>query len=304
MQTLLLIGCGDIAQRAAPWLVKRFKVFALLRDPAQANAWRTLGCTPLIGDLDHPKTLKRIRGIANRVLHLAPPPNSGDCDTRTQHLLLALGGKTPVPTKHKPGSLPARLVYVSTTGVYGDCQGVEIDESRPTAATTARAQRRVDAEQQLRTWGRETGCSITILRAPGIYAGDRLPLDRILRGTPALNTDEDVFSNHIHADDLAHACCLALFRGKAGRAINVVDDSDLKMGDYFDAVADAYRLAKPPRLSKVELEQQLSPVQLSFMSESRRIGNHRLKQELRLKLQYPTIQDTLSHETKNLHDES
>jgi nucleoside-diphosphate-sugar epimerase len=300
MQTLLLIGCGDIAQRAAPWLVKRFKVFALLRDPAQASTWRTLGCTPLIGDLDHPKTLKRLRGIANHVLHLAPPQNTGDRDTRTQHLLLALGGKT----LNKPGSLPARLVYVSTTGVYGDCRGEEIDETRPTAATTARALRRVDAEQQLRIWGRETGCTITILRAPGIYAGDRLPLERIQRGTPALRSEEDVFSNHIHADDLAHACCLALFRGKAGRAINVVDDSDLKMGDYFDAVADAYRLAKPPRISKVELEQQLSPVQLSFMSESRRIGNHRLKQELRLKLQYPTIQDTLSHETKNLNNES
>ncbi|MEY4592458.1 MAG: hypothetical protein RIR18_1353 [Pseudomonadota bacterium] len=299
MQTLLLVGCGDIAKRAAPWLVKRFKVFALMRDPTQFPTWRALGCTPIQADLDQAQTLQRLRGIANVVLYLAPPPNIGLRDTRTFNLLQALGSKAVMKTR----SLPTRLSYVSTTGVYGDCQGAEIDESRPTAPITDRARRRVDAEQQLLTWGKQTGCAVTILRAPGIYAEDRLPVERLQRGLPVLATDEDVFTNHIHADDLAMACCLALFRRTASQIINVVDDSTLKMGDYFDAVADTFHLPRPHRMPRNILEQQLSTVQLSFMSESRRILNHRLKQELRLTLRYPTVADTLKSLSQEPHDE-
>lgn len=287
MQTLLLIGCGDVARRATPWLTKRFRVIALLRDPDNAQEWRDLGCSPLIADLDQPRTLQRLQGLAQAVLHLAPPPLKGLTDTRTRNLLNALG-------TGKGASLPARLVYVSTTGVYGDGASAEINETAPCAPKTDRAHRRVSAETQLRDWGRQTGCRVTLLRAPGIYAAERLPEERLRQGLPALVDSEDVFTNHIHADDLARACCLALFRGKPGRAINVSDDSALKMGDYFDAVADACHLPRPPRLSRQALEQQVSPVQLSFMSESRRIQNHRLKHELRLKLAYPTVADTLA----------
>lgn len=285
MQTLILVGCGDVARRAAPWLTQRFRVIALLRDPAKMAEWRKLGCRPMLADLDQRKTLSRLRGIADAVLHLAPPPTSGATDTRTAHLLQALG---------KTGSLPARLVYVSTTGVYGDCQGAQIDETRPLHAESDRARRRVDAEHQLRTWGQETGCAVTILRAPGIYAHDRLPTARLQQGLPALTPEDDVFTNHIHADDLARACCLALFRGKAGRTFNVTDDTDMKMGDYFDAVADACHLPRPPRIPQQALAAHLSPVQRSFMSESRRISNQRLKRELRLQLRYPTVASTLN----------
>jgi nucleoside-diphosphate-sugar epimerase len=129
---------------------------------------------------------------------------------------------------------------------------------------------------------------LAILRAPGIYAQTRLPLDRLKQGTPVLRSEDDVFTNHIHADDLARATVAAVFRGKPNRAYNVTDDAALKMGDWFDAVADAFRLPRPPRVSWEEAEERIAPLLLSFMSESRRLANARMKRELRLHLRYPT----------------
>lgn len=269
-----------MARRAATWLRQHFRVFALVRRQEQAPAWRAVGVCPLLGDLDDPASLLRLAGLAQRVLHLAPPPREGERDSRTRHLLAALS---------RAGSLPRRLVYVSTTGVYGDCQGACIDETRPRRPDSARARRRLDAEICLRDWGARHRVAVLLLRAPGIYAQERLPLERLRAGLPALLPEEDVFTNHIHADDLAWACCLALFRGGAGRSFNVVDASALKMGEYFDQVADAYGLARPPRLSRAELAQHLSPLQLSFMAESRRINNWRVTHELGLRYRYPRV---------------
>jgi nucleoside-diphosphate-sugar epimerase len=184
-----------------------------------------------------------------------------------------------------------QLIYISTTGVYGDCQGALIDETQTLKPTTARAQRRVSAEQQIRSWGM-SGVQTHILRVPGIYAGDRLPVERLGRGTPVLNADEDVYTNHVNADDLARLITYVLWRGKSQRVINACDDSQLKMADYFDLIAEKMNLPKPPRASRQDLSAQLDPMMLSFMGESRRIQNKRLK-ELRFKLKYPTVKDCL-----------
>ncbi|MDR1889390.1 MAG: NAD-dependent epimerase/dehydratase family protein [Zoogloeaceae bacterium] len=285
MQKLLIVGSGDIARRAASWLSKHFVVFVLLRRTEAAGAWRELNVRPMPGDLDNPASLRRLAGWADLVLHLAPPQGEGIRDCRTRHLLAALG---------RGGSLPRRLVYVSTTGVYGDCGGAMIDETRPRSPSSARALRRLDAEETLRRWGAARHVPVILLRAPGIYAGDRLPEARLQAGLPVLAEAEDVYSNHIHADDLARACCRALFRGGAGRSFNVVDESDLCMGAYFDLVADRLGCSRPPRLSRRELEQRLSPIQYSFMLESRRIRNDRLGKELGLRLLYPTVSAGLS----------
>jgi len=284
MQKILIVGSGDVARRILSLLCRRARVYALLRDPEAAAAWRAAGATPLLGDLDDRRSLQRLAGLADCVLHLAPPPNHGERDPRTRNLLAALSGG-----QKQRESLPRRLIYVSTTGVYGDCGGAEIDETRRCRPENARARRRVDAEQALRRWGAASGVSVSILRAPGIYAADRLPLERLQKGTPALVDRDDVYTNHIHADDLAAACVAALRRGGANRAYNAVDASELKMAEYFDQVAAAFALPPPPRLSRAEAEQQLSPVQLSFMRESRRIGNRRLTRELGLRLRYPTV---------------
>ena len=280
MQKLLIVGSGDVARRALPLLVRRFRVHALLRNPAEAAAWRAAGAVPIRADLDDLRSLDRLAGLADLVLHLAPPPNGGERDSRTRHLLAALA---------KGKSLPRSLIYVSTTGVYGDCGGAAIDETRLRRPTTARARRRVDAEGCLRAFGRQSGVRVCLLRAPGIYAADRLPLERLQAGLPALAEADDVYTNHIHADDLAAACVAALRHGRSNRAYNIVDDSDLKMAEYFDRVADAFSLPRPPRLSRAAAATVLSPLQMSFLGESRRIGNRRLKKELHLRLRYPTV---------------
>lgn len=286
MQKLLIVGCGDVARRALPRLIGHYRVFALLRDPAQSAWWRGAGAIPIVADLDRAASLARIAGLADVVLHFAPPPTDekrgSAVDSRTRRLLAALA---------KAKSLPQRLVYISTSGVYGDCAGERIDETRMLKPTTARAARRLDAERRLRVFGRRHGVVISILRAPGIYAADRLPIERLQKGTQALRDEDDVFTNHIHADDLAMLACAALRYGRANRIYNASDDSEMKMGEYFDLVAERFGLPKAPRLSRREASAQMSPLQLSFMSESRRLSNQRIKKELHATLRYPSVKD-------------
>ena len=243
---------------------------------------RERGITPLRGNLDTPASLRRLAGLCTRVVHLAPPPGAGWCDPRTLALTRALRLRT----------LPDALVYGSTSGVYGDCQGAVAGETRATNADTARARRRIDAESTIRCFGRSTLVKSSILRIPGIYAPDReggTPRPRLLKGTPVLQAQDDVYTNHIHADDLARACIAALWRAKPQRIFNVNDDTHLKMGDYFDLAADLYGLPRPPRVPRSTAKDQLSLMLLSFMSESRRMDNTRMKRELRLQLRYPTV---------------
>jgi nucleoside-diphosphate-sugar epimerase len=243
-----------------------------------------------LGNLDDAASLMRLGGIAHRVIHLAPPPTerqgASDRDPRSLALVRAL----------RLRSLPQALVYGSTTGVYGDCAGQRVDENRRVNPHTPRAQRRVDAENLMRFLGR-SGARVSILRIPGIYAADReggTPRERLLKGTPVLVAKEDVYTNHIHANDLARACAAALWRGKPQRVVNVTDDTDLKMGDYFDLAASLFGLPKPPRISRHDANTALPLMLLSFMSESRRLDNTRMKQELRLQLHYPHVRDGLS----------
>jgi nucleoside-diphosphate-sugar epimerase len=282
---LLIIGCGDVGLRVLRVLAGRWRVFALTSTPARAAALRAAGAVPLVGNLDDAATLARLAGLADRVLHLAPPARDGAADSRTRRLLAALARRP-----------PRAFVYASTTGVYGDCQGEFIDETRALNPATDRAARRVDAEAQLRAFGRRHGTRITLLRIPGIYARDREgghPRERLARGTPVLRREDDVFTNHIHADDLARACVLALLRGLPQRAVNVCDDSQLLMGDYFDLAADLAGLPRPERITRAEAAERMSAMQLSFWSESRRLDNSRLKRELRLALRYPTPSEGL-----------
>ncbi|MFN3861847.1 MAG: NAD-dependent epimerase/dehydratase family protein [Roseateles sp.] len=285
LPTLLIIGCGDVGLRVLKLLAGRWRVLALTSSPARAVALRAAGAVPLVGNLDEPATLKRLAGLADRVLHLAPPGRDGDADLRTRHLLASLARRP-----------PAVLVYASTTGVYGDCGGAFIDETRATNPATDRARRRVDAEAQLRAFGRRHGTRVSLLRIPGIYARDRAgghPRERLERGTPVLRREDDVYTNHIHADDLARACLLALLRGLPQRVVNVCDDSQLLMGDYFDLAADLAGLPRPERITRAQAAERLSPMQLSFWGESRRLANIRLKRELRLRLRYPTPREGL-----------
>jgi nucleoside-diphosphate-sugar epimerase len=283
MRRLLIIGCGDVARRALPGLAAIYpRVYALARSGSSADALRRLGVMPIAGDLDRPDTLRSLAGVAEVVLHSAPPPGEGNRDTRTAHLIAALA---------RAENLPQRLLYLSTTGVYGDCRGEQVSETRPLRPQNARALRRADAEAQLRDWGRRSRITVSILRVPGIYAADRLPLARLRAGTPAIAADQDSYTNHIHADDLASIVVRALQFARPGRVYNVNDDSRVKMGDYFDLIADRFGLPRPPRIDRQRAEREIAAPLLSFMRESRQLANVRMKRELRVSLRYPTVAD-------------
>ena len=283
---LLIVGCGDVGLRVAAHLPSRVRVLALTSSPERHGDLRARGLVPLAGDLDRPHSLRRLAGLADRVLHLAPPPSEGRTDPRTRALARALLGR----------AAPRALVYGSTSGVYGDCDGDRVTEVRPLAPHTERAHRRVDAEAAVHFLGRVAGVRTSVLRIPGIYAPDRVggtPRERLLRGTPVMAASDDVYTNHIHADDLARACIAALWRGKPQRSVNVNDDTALMMGDYFDLAADLYGLPRPPRVARGVAQGQLPLGLLSFMSESRRLVNTRMKRELRLGLRYPSVAEGL-----------
>lgn len=284
MRRLLIVGCGDVALRMVPLVRGRYRIYALTRSVARFAALRDCGITPIRGDLDRPDTLDALAGLAHDIVHLAPPPAHGDHDSRTAHLIAALA---------KGKSLPQRLVYMSTSGVYGDCAGELVTETHPLRPLTDRARRRADAERRLRLWGARSGVHVSVLRAPGIYAADRLPLARLRGGTPALKPEDDAYVNHVHADDLARMVVAALRRSQPNRAYNAADDAPQRMGDYFDLVADRFGLARPPRISRAEAAGRLPGSLLSFMSESRRLVNRRIKHELRMRLLYPTVEHGL-----------
>jgi nucleoside-diphosphate-sugar epimerase len=281
---VLLIGCGDIALRTADLLRDNARLYGLTRRREDFPKLRSHGIVPVLGDLDRNSSLDRLRAAPFAVLHLAPPPSEGRDDPRTARLIAAL---------MKARIIPQRFVYLSTSGVYGDCAGARVDETRARRPQTPRARRRVAAENRLRQWAMRHGVRLSILRVPGIYAQTRLPLERIKQGTPALHAEDDVFTNHVHADDLAHAVVAAVFRGRPNRAYNISDDAELKMGGWFDTVADAFHLPRPPRVSWEEAETRVAPMLLSFMSESRRLSNTRMKRELRLELAYPSPEKLL-----------
>jgi nucleoside-diphosphate-sugar epimerase len=223
-ERLLIVGCGDVGQRVARDLGGRMQLVALTSSAGRVGTLRAAGIRPLVGNLDDPATLRRLAGIATRVLHLAPPARDGGAawwrDQRTTALARAL----------RLRSVPSTLVYGSTSGVYGNCEGAHVSETRAVRPDTPRAHRRVDAERAVRWLGRSAGVRASILRIPGIYAPDRengTPRARLERGTPVLRREDDVYTNHIHADDLARACVAALFRGKPQRIVHASDDTEI-----------------------------------------------------------------------------
>jgi nucleoside-diphosphate-sugar epimerase len=288
--SILIIGCGDIGLRVARQLSRSHRVFALTSQQNRFQELRAVGAIPILGNLDHPESLWRLSGLAQTVIHLAPPQNGGNRDCRTRNLLRILA---------QGSDAVRRLIYVSTTGVYGDHRGEKVSETTPVSPQSERAQRRVDAEKMLRLWAPAHGVALTILRVPGIYAADRLPIDRLKAKTPALLPEEDAYSNHIHSDDLARLVCAAVYHGKPQRVINTCDGGETKMGDYFDEVADAFGLERPIRLPSSELQKMVSPMLWSFMRESRRVTNTRLC-ELKTPLRYPSVGHFLKTISKNL----
>ncbi|HEC15675.1 MAG TPA: SDR family oxidoreductase [Sedimenticola sp.] len=277
-----IIGLGDIGHRIARLELGRGRnVSALVRTDAKIKETENLGIKVFHADLDQPDTLERQPLHGAIVYYLAPPPSTGKHDSRMRNWLKSI----------KPFS-PAKVVYISTTGVYGDCRGEWVDEQRPPRPKTDRAKRRLDAENQLAGWGQKQGVPVVRLRVPGIYHPDRLPIEALRRGRPVLRMEDAPYTNHIHADDLARICLAAADRGAAGEIYNVADNDASTMSEYFIKIADALGMPRPREIGWEEAERQLSPAMLSYLRESRRISNKKMLDELGVELLHPTLDIT------------
>lgn len=277
MNSVLIIGCGDIGRRVARrHLAKSQQVFGLVRSESSAQQAEESGITPIICDLDQANSLTLPQ--ADGVYYFAPPPNEGEDDPRLQKLLDQL-------STHPPEA----LVYISTTGVYGSSDGQWIDEDSPLEAATGRAKRRLNAEQALLAWQPEQAVRRVILRVPGIYGPGRLPAERIRKGLPMVHAEQSPWTNRIHADDLAMICSTALQQAGDGQIFNACDGAPSTMTDYFLKVADHLSLTRPPLVSMQEAAEVLSPAMMSYLSESRRISNRKLLETLQITLSYPDL---------------
>ena len=280
---MFIIGCGYLGRRVATALRERGEpVTGIVRSEDSAKAVAALGAEPLRLDLER-DSLDMLQCAGERMFHFAPPPGPGADDPAMARLLGAFA---------RVGH-PRRLVYISTTGVYGDCEGAWVDETWPARPVAERALRRWDAEQQLRRWSSDSGAELVILRVAGIYACDRLPLARIREGQPVVNTDEAPWSNRIHIDDLTAVCLAAMERAPVGALYNVCDGSPSTMTDYFCRVADAAGLPRPPQIPLAEAPGRVSAGMLSYLRESRRLSNRRMCDELGVRLRFPSLADGL-----------
>jgi len=285
MTRILIIGCGDIGRRVAGLeQAEGHAVAALARSEASAQRLRAAGIEPLRGDLDDSSSLHRLPVEGALVYYFAPPPGAGVSDPRLESLVSAM----------TPPKLPQRVVLISTTGVYGDCRGDWVTEERPPNPLAPRAARRLAAENTLRRWSLVSGVPIVILRVPGIYARGRLPVERLRAGEPVLREEESPFSNRIHADDLARVCVAAAHRDHPHDLYNVSDGHPTTMTDYFYRVADALGLARPPAVTLEEARRRLGEGMLSYLAESKRIDNRRMREELGVELMYPDLASGLA----------
>ena len=277
---IFIAGCGDIGQRVARlWRLRGLPVRALARSKGSAERLRGHGIEPVSGDLDRPESLEDFQLKDHAVYYFAPPPEGGDDDPRIDAFIAVLAQQ----------ALPEIIVYLSTSGVYGDRQGAWVDEETLPAPQTARARRRLYAENTLRQWGKDNSVAVVILRVGGIYGPGRLPIERLRKGLPVLRESECGYTNRIHADDLAAICVAAAEYGHADRIYNVSDGQNGTMTQYFKAVALRLGLPLPREIAFAEAQQQLSPAMLSYLTESRRMRNARMLNELGVTLDYPDL---------------
>lgn len=285
MNSVCIAGCGYVGRRLAEhYLARGTGVTAIVKTPGSREALVSAGIDARVVDLDHPDAVRRLTTDATLCYYLAPPPPEGGRDTRIRNFL----------DRMCDHAMPARIVYISTSGVYGDCRGAWIDETQPLKPETPRAKRRADAESVLHAWSEQTGKPVVILRVPGIYGPGRLPLERIRKKLPVLQETDSPYTNRIHVDDLVAACLAAMQNGQPGAAYNISDGHPSNMTDYFNQIADRAGLSHPPTVTREEAQTTLSPGMLSFLNESKRLVNRKMIEELGVELRYPDLESGLS----------
>ena len=283
---VVIIGCGDIGTQVAQfYLDQGVAVHGLVRSIESVKRLQSLGISTSQADLSASFKLD-FNVEKSQLYYFAPPPAQGTEDIHTSHLLAAM---------QSAGQSPSRIVYISTTGVYGDCQGRWISEDEPVKPEADRARRRLDAEIQLSEWTRQSDTEIIILRVAGIYGPGKLPLARLRKGLPVIRESEAPFTNRIHSADLVKMAITAMQRGHNRAIYHACDGHPGTMTDYFKQVARKAGLPPPKEISLAEGEKSLSAGMMSYMRESRRLSNTKTLRELDLKLAYPSLQEGLQH---------
>jgi len=281
-KTITIIGCGDVGIRVASrWQNSTEKIIGVVRSEESAEKLRRNKIEPIIADLDQPEKFPELPLKNALVYYFAPPNRSGVHDNRMRPFIAGI----------KPDNIPEQIVYISTSGVYGDCGNKWVTEEQPVNPTTDRSKRRVDAENTLQNWAQDTSCAINILRVPGIYGPGRLPVDRVRNGEPVLRKEDAPISNRIHADDLAQAAENAARFGKPGAIYNISDGQPSTITEYYNTLADLLGVPRPPVITREQARRTFSPTRMSFLQESRRLDNTKMLRELRVELRYPSIQE-------------
>jgi len=280
---VFIVGYGDVGQRVADcWMTQGTKVRALVRRPIRVNEHMHPRLELSRGDLDDPASLPGEAMAGTRLYYFAPPPDSGDADSRVRHFTQAL----PSP--------PEKMVLISTTGVYGDCGGQWVDESRPPNPGSERARRRLDAERVMGEYAAAHDIPLVILRVAGIYGPGRLPEKRLREQAPLPAAEDCGFTNRIHVDDLVEVCVRAMAQDGLAGVFNVSDGSPGTMRDYFDRLADALGYARLPVLDRDNMSTALNPRMMTYLGESRRLDNRKLLEATGITLRYPDLQAGLA----------
>ncbi|MBT8136987.1 MAG: NAD-dependent epimerase/dehydratase family protein [Gammaproteobacteria bacterium] len=266
----IIAGCGYTGRRLADRLSPQNHVLCLTRSSRRRDQLAQHGLNTIATDLGAPADIDTSGAV---VVYLAPPPPDGDRDTTLEGFLRSI-------------DVPARFVYASTSGVYGDCGGAIVNESQPVAPATARAARRVAAEQALLEWGLQAGVETVVLRVAGIYGPGRLPLERIRRRDPVLRAEDAGPGNRIHVSDLAAACERAALIEAPPTPVNICDGNHMSSTEFTNLVATISGAPKPPAIDRDQAQKIFSPMRWSFLAESRRLDNTRMREHLGVELRY------------------
>jgi nucleoside-diphosphate-sugar epimerase len=280
----LIAGCGYVGRRLAARLMDSWQVVAITRSPETLAELRALGIEAISADFDAITVSPALGRIADgaAVACLAPPPGTGLTDPRLERFLAALGD-----------ARPSALLYMSTTGVYGNAGGATVDEHSATVPTNDRSRRRLAAERAARAWCDARGVRCVVLRVPGIYGPDRLPLERLGRGEPALRPEDSGPGNRIHVDDLVSACVAAVEKPVAG-VFNVGDGDHASTTEFLQKTASLCGRTPPRLVSLADARGQVSPGMLEYLVETRRVDTTRMRKELGVVPRYPDVESGIA----------
>jgi len=279
-----IIGCGHIGVRVSQLLRQQnIKISATSHNENSKQHLTSIGIRVFSANLDEVSSLKNLPLQYADIFYFAPPAASGDTDQRISHFLSALEKKAP----------PRRIVYISTTGVYGNQNGEWITEKTPTAPHNARSKRRLSAEIQIRDFCYRRKTQYMILRVAGIYDTKKLPLEKINAGVKVLKTDIAPASNRIHAADLADICIAAMQSTHSNEIFNIADGNPSSISDYFIQTAKIFKLTPPQEINWEQAKKKLSPEMLSYLSESKKIDATYVQKKLGVALQYPDLNSGL-----------